>query len=81
MIKTLIMIECDQCHAVFPNIIDVVNHLEVPLNRLGDTIFDAVDAGWHSPWLSTFQICPECRYQDDVDNDEHQKEEVLPLSR
>jgi hypothetical protein len=60
MIKTLLMVECDQCDSVFSEIITVTNSSELPRGRIHSLLLNVEEAGWQSLRASTTHICYDC---------------------
>jgi len=79
MIKMLIMIECDLCNTIFPQVISQVNRTDIPTTRLFNSLLNLEEDGWQSQHASTYHICYDCCHPDNADNKQERKETVLPF--
>jgi hypothetical protein len=66
MIKTLILVECNQCGSTFSEIVSQVNNREVLLFRLHDLLVSLVNAGWLSERSASIHTCYDCQHPDNT---------------
>jgi hypothetical protein len=60
MIKILVMVECNLCHATLPRALSLTNRTDIPRKKLHDLLIDAEQNSWQSMHVSTEHICADC---------------------
>jgi hypothetical protein len=60
MIKILVMVECNLCHATLPRALSLTNCTDIPREKLHDLLLDAEESSWQSQHVSTEHICADC---------------------
>ena len=83
MIKTLVMIHCDNCDNAFSEVVTVINSSELPRYRLRSLFLTVEKAGWQSYKASTAHVCSDCLYPEDDDleaeSDQDAADNCLPF--
>lgn len=64
MVKILVMVECNLCHATLPRALSLTNCTEIPRDKLHDLLLDAEENSWQSQHVSTEHLCAECLSSD-----------------
>lgn len=64
MYKTMISVECDQCHSVLPEVITTINQPDICFFSLLDLAIEAENAGWQCSNDAARHTCLRCNTQD-----------------
>lgn len=59
MVKILVVIECDSCNGLLPNIALAENPLQLPA-EIHDLQLTAEERAWQAVKNATVHYCPEC---------------------
>lgn len=60
MIKVLVMVECNLCHATLPRALTLTNRSEIPHKQLQELLIEAEQSSWQSQNALTEHMCDEC---------------------